>query len=117
MKAGSLVSESLLSGTEGTEVLRGLGHNISTELHDDASSGLAANGNVKVNLGIRPTEQYGRKMESEMTERVRETNKASGSLKTRVGDRPVRSIVNENQRIKTGNDSSRSGSRTGSALV
>jgi hypothetical protein len=37
VEAGALVSESLLSGAEGTEVLGGLGDLVLEEVHDDAA--------------------------------------------------------------------------------
>jgi len=46
----TLVAKALLSSAESTEVLNGLGNNISMERHDDAASWLAANGDVKENL-------------------------------------------------------------------
>ena len=54
VEAGSLVSESLLAGAQSTEVLGGLGNNIGSQLHGDSSSGLSANGDIKVNLRIGP---------------------------------------------------------------
>ena len=54
VKAGTLVSESLLAGAQSTKVLGGLWDNISTQLHGDSSSGLATNSDIEVNLRIRP---------------------------------------------------------------
>ena len=56
VETGSGEPESRLSGTELTEILSSLGYNIGTELHDDASSGLSANGDIEVNRRKRPAE-------------------------------------------------------------
>lgn len=45
-------ARALLTGAESTEVLSGLGDNVSTKLHDDASSGGTANGHIKENARI-----------------------------------------------------------------
>lgn len=50
----SFVTESFLSCTESPEVFSSLGNNISTEFHDNASSSLAANGDIEEYLRIRP---------------------------------------------------------------
>ena len=51
-------TKSLFSSTETTEVLGGLRNNISTKFHDNASSGLAANGHIKVNFWVRPVSRW-----------------------------------------------------------
>ena len=48
MEATSSVSETVLAGCQLAEVLRGLGDYVVIELEDDASSGLAADGHVKL---------------------------------------------------------------------
>jgi hypothetical protein len=51
-------SKSWLSSTQLTEVLCGLGDNISAKLHDNTSSGLCANGDIEKDLRIsRPVEK------------------------------------------------------------
>ena len=52
MERATLVSEALLAGAEGTEVLGRSRHHIGAKLHDDASGCLAANGHVEVALGV-----------------------------------------------------------------
>jgi len=42
VERAALVAKALLAGAEGTEVLGGLGDDVSTELHDDAASLSAA---------------------------------------------------------------------------
>jgi len=43
----SLEPVALLAGAQGAEVLRGLGHNIFTELHDNTSNGGAVSGDIE----------------------------------------------------------------------
>jgi hypothetical protein len=57
MKAAPGKTEALLAGTERPKVLGRLGNDVAAKFHDDTSSGLAANGNVKVNLGKGPKER------------------------------------------------------------
>ena len=54
METWSCVSKSLLSSTKSTEVLGSLGNDVSTEFHDNTSSGLSTDGDVEVALGVRP---------------------------------------------------------------
>jgi hypothetical protein len=54
VEARSLVSESLLSSTESTEVLSGLWDDVAAKLHLDAASWLTTNGNIKENGWKRP---------------------------------------------------------------
>jgi hypothetical protein len=54
MERASLVSKARLTSAKLTEVLGSLGDNIGTEFHDDAASGLAANGDIKKDLGVGP---------------------------------------------------------------
>lgn len=54
MKARSGISESLFSGTESAKVLGSLGDNIAAKFHHNASSGLSADGHIKVNLRLGP---------------------------------------------------------------
>jgi len=54
MEWQSLVSESLLFGAEDTKVLSRSRDNVGMELHDDASGGLAADGEVELYLGVIP---------------------------------------------------------------
>merc|ERR1712226_447333 len=44
---GPLVAESLLAGAESAEVLRGFGHDVGAELHDDAADPIATSGDVE----------------------------------------------------------------------
>ena len=48
MEGRALVAKAVLAGGELTEVARGLGHNVVTELEDDAAGGLATNGDVEL---------------------------------------------------------------------
>jgi len=54
VEARSGESESRLAGTQLTEVFSGLGDYISAKLHDNTPSVLSANGDIEVNLRIRP---------------------------------------------------------------
>jgi len=47
MEGRSLEPVALLSGAQGTEVLRGLGHNVLTQLHDNSSHGGAISGDIE----------------------------------------------------------------------
>ena len=51
VEAGSGVSEAFFSGAKGTEVFSGSGNNVGAKLHDDATSGLTSNGDIKVATG------------------------------------------------------------------
>ena len=44
------LAHALLAGAEATEILGGLGDNVSAELHDDATGGGTTNGHVEKNL-------------------------------------------------------------------
>ena len=57
VKAAASISKALFASTKSTKVLCRLGNHVATKLHNDTSSGLAANGNVKVNLGKGPKER------------------------------------------------------------
>ena len=48
MKARSSITEALFSGAEGTEIFGCPGNNIGSKLHDDAASGLASDGDIKI---------------------------------------------------------------------
>jgi hypothetical protein len=48
VETASFVSKSVLAGGELTEVLGSLGNNIIVELEDDATSGLAVDGDIKL---------------------------------------------------------------------
>jgi hypothetical protein len=54
VEARSGISEPVLTGTKSAEVLSSLGNNVGTEFHNNASSGLSADGDIKVYMGIRP---------------------------------------------------------------
>jgi hypothetical protein len=54
VKARSLVTESLLSGTESTEVLSSLWDDVAAKLHLDTASRLTTDGNIKENSWKRP---------------------------------------------------------------
>ena len=47
-----------LTGAQGAEVLGGLRHDVAAEFHDDASRGLAADGDVEVALGFGPAVEH-----------------------------------------------------------
>mmetsp|Transcript_12741 Transcript_12741/g.27556 ORF Transcript_12741/g.27556 Transcript_12741/m.27556 type:complete len:176 (-) Transcript_12741:75-602(-) len=53
MEGGTSVAKPLLSRTQLTEILSGLGYDVGAELHDKTPSGLVADGDVKVTLGVR----------------------------------------------------------------
>jgi hypothetical protein len=57
MERRSGETKSLLSSAQATEVLSSLWNDISTELHDNAASGLSADGDIKVYLRVRPMEE------------------------------------------------------------
>ena len=48
VERASFVSESMLAGGKLTEVLGGLGNNVVVELEDDATSGRAVDGDIKL---------------------------------------------------------------------
>jgi hypothetical protein len=54
MKGRTGIAIALFASAKSTKVLRRLGDDVGSQLHDDAAGGLAANGNVKVNLGVGP---------------------------------------------------------------
>jgi len=49
MESGSLESESLLAGTESSEVLSRLGDDITSQFHDNPAEGLSIGGDIKEN--------------------------------------------------------------------
>lgn len=51
MEAGTFVSEALLAGAEGAEVLGCFGNDVVVEVEDDASGWAAGDGHVEVDLG------------------------------------------------------------------
>lgn len=54
MKAAALEAKAALAGAKLAKVLSRLGDNIGTEFHDNAASGLAANGHIEKDLGFGP---------------------------------------------------------------
>jgi len=48
------VAEALLPSTKGPEIFGGLGDDVRTELHDDSTRWLVADGNVEVALWVGP---------------------------------------------------------------
>lgn len=57
VKGGSLEAKALFPGAKGAKIFGRLGDNVGAKLHDDASGGLAADGDIKVNLRLRPAER------------------------------------------------------------
>ena len=55
MERAAFVSESVLAGSELTEVLGGLWNNIIEQFEDDAASVLAADGDIKLDVNQIPT--------------------------------------------------------------
>jgi hypothetical protein len=58
MKARSCKAVSLFASAKGTEIFGRLGNHVRPKFHHNASSRLAANGHVKVTLGIGPIYIY-----------------------------------------------------------
>jgi hypothetical protein len=54
VEARSSISETFFAGAESTEVFGRLGHNISTQFHDDTASSAATDGNIEVNFRVGP---------------------------------------------------------------
>lgn len=69
VELGAGVTEAVLASAESTEVLGGLGDDVSAQLHDDAANGLLVDGNIEVNYLTRnnnPSKRAGRDRENKM---------------------------------------------------